>query len=458
MRKSLLFNFFLFWLLLGFSFSTIAQDYTLGKAPTKTKDEVVALQQYYESLNLENPALAEDGYGSFFDIVGFVNNDFASVPVPAGNPITNIAAYTTLIQGGDIANGVMYGTDASVLVTFDLTTGAKSTVAPVTGIQAGQTITALAYDDVAGVMYLGTTDVVATSQLYTLDLTTAAATLIGTTGQPGLIAMAISCAGELYSVDLVQDNLWSISTSTGVGTAIGPLGYDANYAQDADWDAADDMMYLAAYNNTLGSGELRVANVSTGNTTLLAGWPSDECTAFAIDYACTDPCPTVGDATNPNPANGATNVSVGLSTLSWTNDPGATASVEVFFNGVSVYNGAPVTSISVPVTLDYATTYTWKVNGSDGNCTEPGENWSFTTEQDPNLMIVTVDIYPQSADYWTGTCDASTKTEVSYVNCVGSGFAGWMVFDCTPIVNDPSTTITEIIFNGYLYNNNFPYW
>jgi len=33
-----------------------------------------------------------------------------------------------------------------------------------------------------------------------------------------------------------------------------------------------------------------------------------------------------------------------------------------------------------------------------------------------------------------------------------------MAFDTSPIVNDPTTVIDEIVFNGYLYANNWPYW
>ncbi len=117
-----------------------------------------------------------------------------------------------------------------------------------------------------------------------------------------------------------------------------------------------------------------------------------------------------------------------------------------------------MTSYNIPSTLDYSTTYSWRVNESDGSCTTYGPNWTFTTMPDPNIVVVIDTLYPQSGDYWTGTCNSTSKTEVSLVNCVGNGFAGWMAFDCSSIVNDPSTIITEIEFNGYLYNNNFPYW
>jgi hypothetical protein len=167
------------------------------------------------------------------------------------------------------------------------------------------------------------------------------------------------------------------------------------------------------------------------------------------------PC-TVGLPTNPNPASGTTGVSINLPQVSWTNGAGAT-SIEVFFNGSSVYSGAPVTSYAIPGPLNYNTSYSWRVNESDGSCTSYGPNWTFTTIPDPNLISVTVDIYPQNADYWTGTCNSSTKTQVSLVNGINTE-VGWMAFDVSSIVNDPTTVIESVVFNGYLYSNNWPYW
>ena len=93
------------------------------------------------------------------------------------------------------------------------------------------------------------------------------------------------------------------------------------------------------------------------------------------------PC-TVGAASNPNPAAGATDIQLGEPTLSWENGLDATE-IEVIFNFATIYSGPPVTSIPMPP-LSYGTTYLWKVNSSDGNCTTFGTNWIFTTIDDPN--------------------------------------------------------------------------
>ena len=43
-----------------------------------------------------------------------------------------------------------------------------------------------------------------------------------------------------------------------------------------------------------------------------------------------------------------------------------------------------------------------------------------------------LNVYPQSADYWTGSIDTSGGTETSLVKANGNG-VGWMVFDISGI-------------------------
>jgi len=223
-------------------------------------------------------------------------------------------------------------------------------------------------------------------------------------------------------------------------------------------DNESGVVYLSAFNNATVTGQLRTMNTSTGNTTLIVDWGFDQIAPFALDTQYGPPCP-IGAPTNPNPPNGATNVPISGNTATWTNGSG-TVSVEVWFgpagNVVKVYDGAAKTSQTLP-TLLYGTTYYWYIVCKDATCGTQGPTWSFSTVQDPNLVVVTVDIYPQNVNYWTGTCSPSAKTQVSLVNAGGTD-AGWMVFDLSPIVNDPSTVINSIEFNGYLYANNYPYW
>jgi hypothetical protein len=171
------------------------------------------------------------------------------------------------------------------------------------------------------------------------------------------------------------------------------------------------------------------------------------------------PCP-IDPASNPNPENGATNIQTTGNTATWTNGAGPTQ-IEVWFgetgNLVQVYNGAPITSLSLATfePFEYNTTYGWQVIGKNDTCSVPGSVWTFTTIQDPNLVIDSITVYPQNANYWTGTCNTSTKTQVSLVNAVAND-VGWMAFDISAVPNNAA--INSVTFYGYLYANSWPYW
>jgi hypothetical protein len=100
------------------------------------------------------------------------------------------------------------------------------------------------------------------------------------------------------------------------------------------------------------------------------------------------PTGALGKATNPSPANDATNVSLNTETLSWTAGTGAT-SYNVYLSwwgGVSTLR-TESTSITlsdiVPLYADrfsWGETYTWRVDSvNDAEEEVTGDTWSFTT-------------------------------------------------------------------------------
>jgi len=344
-----------------------------GKRPTYTQPS--------------NP-LANTGYGTDAYTTPY---PFISMPIPAGTPWTTLYAGNGIwLAGADIdeTTGLYYGCSyigslgQSNLVNVDLTTGVPTTVAPITGIS--QYPVALAYNAATNTWYYGETDGT-TSRLYTLDIATGVATFVGTIFSGQLIAIAIDCNGMAYGEEMNTDQLYSIDLTTGVGTAIGYLGFNCTYAQDADFDASTGILYLASYDSNTGTAALRTCDTNTGSTTVVVSWPGTELTGFAIDNTCGPPCPA-GKATNPNPATGATNVDINLSQVSWTNGAGVTQ-IDVWFEGSLVYSGAPVTTWNItPTPLEYNTTYHWKVDSKNDTCTTYGDNWTFTTMQNPNLV------------------------------------------------------------------------
>ncbi|MEI7981205.1 MAG: carboxypeptidase regulatory-like domain-containing protein [Bacteroidota bacterium] len=130
--------------------------------------------------------------------------------------------------------------------------------------------TGITVDKTTNIMYGISTDITE-SHIYTIDMVTGAATVIGPTGIPGAIDVTVDGTGQMYSFDIVNDEAYAINKETGASTLLGSIGYDANYAQGMGWDPAADIVYLAAYNGATGAGELRILDRVTGNTTLVGG-------------------------------------------------------------------------------------------------------------------------------------------------------------------------------------------
>ncbi len=172
------------------------------------------------------------------------------------------------------------------------------------------------------------------------------------------------------------------------------------------------------------------------------------------------PC-GVETASNPNPVSGATDVDINLSQLSWTNGAGANSN-ELYFGTnptalVLVQSGSLSTSWNIDpsyLPLNYYTNYYWKVVEVGDTCNS-STTFSFKTMQDPNFHMVTDTLYPQSADYWTGTTDGATKTQVSLINAINTEL-GWAAFDISSI--PVGSTVLSAKFGGYLYDNGWPYW
>jgi len=188
--------------------------------------------------------------------------------------ITHGSTGAAHLPGAEFHNGddfsFMYVLDDNNrrLCTIDIDSGDLTEIGPYVPY-GSEGLSGLAMDPTTGTMYASGSDVTSSS-LYRVDLSTGAVTRIGAiTNAPCIIAIAADNSGQLFGVDIVNDNLVRIDKTTGAGTIVGALGYDANFSQGADFDPDTNTLYLAAYNNTLGRGELRIADTSTGATTLV---------------------------------------------------------------------------------------------------------------------------------------------------------------------------------------------
>jgi hypothetical protein len=67
-----------------------------------------------------------------------------------------------------------------------------------------------------------------------------------------------------------------------------------------------------------------------------------------------------------------------------------------------------------------------------------------------------INCYPVSSDYWTGSTTATSKTETSLIYALGGGSRGWMKFDVSAIPD--GATITGVQVNYYIMGASWPYY
>ncbi len=172
---------------------------------------------------------------------------------------------------GDFSKLYVLDADSNEFAVVDTATGSKSAIATVDPA-SGETWTGMA-GALDGTLYVASTNCSSRSTLYTLNPDNGDLSEIGEiTNGSCIIGIAVNAEGEIYGLDL-NDVLLKIDPATGAGTVIGSVGYDANYAQGMDFEEDSDVLYIAAYNNTSSQGELRIADTSTGNTTLVGAFP-----------------------------------------------------------------------------------------------------------------------------------------------------------------------------------------
>ena len=174
------------------------------------------------------------------------------------------------------ANNRMYVIDQGApfaLYTVDTLTGVRTFIANCTGVPQNN-FTGMTWDPVTGNMY-GVSSTIAVSQIFTVNITTGVCTPIGSPTSICPAAIMVNAArnsGTLFSVDIVGDNLYRWNKVTGVPTLVGPIGFNANFGQDAHFDLSDGQYYWAAFNSTVGLAQLRTIDTLTGGSTLIGNY------------------------------------------------------------------------------------------------------------------------------------------------------------------------------------------
>jgi hypothetical protein len=124
-----------------------------------------------------------------------------------------------------------------------------------------------------------------------------------------------------------------------------------------------------------------------------------------------------GPASNPNPANGATEVGI-EDDLGWTAGSEAT-SHDVYFgsNPAPAYQGNQAGTTFDPGTLAYSTLYYWRIDEVNADGTTTGSSWSFTTEAAPEPSLVFKDGFESSPSAGAQEWMARGRIEPAIVAC-----------------------------------------
>ncbi len=394
------------------------------------------------------------------------------VKVSTTGVIANIAENTTdFIAGADWADGKWYGCQYSTnaLVTIDTVNGNLTPIATM----SLNSPTGLAYDVTSDVMYVSDYTSQANNVLYQVDRTTGSLTQVGQIMGTGGLVIGIACDknGNLYGIDLANDQLLSINNTTGAGTVIGSLGININYAQDIAYDRQNNILYGTLYEGTKEAGRslslppasakagggLYLIDVNSGVASLI-GTFVDELTAFAIPH---DLSPTPGieadftadvtsgaapltvqftdqstgnvtswawdfngdgmtDATTQNPSHQYTQA--GTYTVRLTVSDGTNSDTETKSGYITVTGGleadftADVTSGAAPLTVQFTdqstgniTSWAWDFNG---------DGLTDATTQNPSHQYTQAGTYTVSLTVSDGT-NSDTETKSGYITVTG---------------------------------------
>lgn len=158
------------------------------------------------------------------------------------------------------------GTGNNNVWVVDRNTGAETLIGAAT-LNGAETFSGFAWDSTTATMFAVGTDI-SQASLYAVNLTTGAATSIGTFATMACtIALACDPTGQLWAYDICDDNLYTINKATAAETLVGSIGFDANFGQGMDYDEVNGQLVMTAFNSTTFQPELRLVNPATGATT-----------------------------------------------------------------------------------------------------------------------------------------------------------------------------------------------
>ncbi|MHC4737394.1 MAG: LamG-like jellyroll fold domain-containing protein, partial [Planctomycetota bacterium] len=232
----------------------------------------------------------------------------------------------------------------------------------------------------------------------------------------------------------------------------------ADLSWTADANATSHDVYFGTTSPGTSQGNQTATTFDTGtmsnNTTYY--WRIDEVNAGGTTtgtvWSFTTIVAAPGAASNPNPANSATDVST-TTDLSWTAGAGAT-SHDVYFGTTSpgASQGNQTATTFDTGTMDNDTTYYWRIDEVNAGGTTTGTVWSFTTEQQatPDANLVGWWRFENNANDSAGTNDGTIYGAVDANGKIGQALS----FD---EVND-YVTVPDFDYTNDSYEFSLNFW
>jgi len=203
---------------------------------------------------------------------------------------------------------------------------------------------------------------------------------------------------EVNAQGTTTGNVWSFTTIvTAPSQASNPSpadsATDVSITHDLSWSAGSGATSHDVYFGTSSPGDFQGNQTETTfdpgslSYNITYYWRIDEVNAAGTTTGTVwnftteaQPQPP-GQATNPDPADSATDVNVETD-LSWTAGTGSTSS-DVYFGTTSpgTFQGNQTATTYDPGTMDNDTTYYWRIDEVNANGTTTGNVWSFTTAE-----------------------------------------------------------------------------
>lgn len=194
-------------------------------------------------------------------------NTFAKIDIFSGK-VSNINNITQYIEAGDfigIGQGkTLWCIDHNRILYLIKENGAFYKYGAINGIF--NIIGGFTWDATTNKIY--TSDYGNSSVLYIVD-NNLTATPIGEITSEYILAIAANSSGDLFGIG-GDDNLYSIDKTTGAGTIIGSLGIDCQNRVDIGFDRTNDILYGTLSSNTTDDNGVYTIDVNTGNLTLIS--------------------------------------------------------------------------------------------------------------------------------------------------------------------------------------------